>query len=1139
MDKLPNRITYFGLVLVCLLASGYQNSYGQSLRPRSSSKLTTGKWYKISIDKSGVYKLDYKFLTDDLKISKDDLTISKLGVFGYGGGALPEDNTNFNIDLPEHSIEVVDINGNDKLEENDYILFYAAGPFRWTYNSSNNLFEHTSAFYSDVQHFFLSTTEGSNKRVAIQNLSGSPTRIHTSYDFYDVSDKDSINPKQSGRIWFSSSISNFKKRIEQKLPLTTCAGGENVWIRFAYFTELNNIPLSISIDGTTIKTINLLQDNKMQYDSIKISCPSSTPIIAFTISSPITSEFYLDFIEVNTKATLNFSGSQYNFRIKDGFNTGDIKQVQIANGSYKVWNVTDGSNVKSVTLNSNGSGSNFLLNNFKIQEFVIFDNSLAYSPKAIGVIENQNLLDAPHTNNIIIVPKAWKSVGDELALFHKENSGIASLVVDVEKIYNEFSSGNKDVTGIRRFLVNQYLKSPSTTNTLSTVLFFGKACVDYKNIMKGSCEDIVPTYETNIPSDFLQSFCTDDYFGLLDINETNLDNPIKNLNIGIGRIPVNSLSEAKEALAKIKAYKSKQSFGDWRNISTTTADDYDDPPDASFYIQNEKVLSAYIKNTNVKTNQNKIYLDAFRQEQFSGGQRYEDAEKLLKDNFSFGSLLITYVGHGGFSNWAQERILSVSDLPIYKNLNSLPFLTTATCGFAPYDKPNKDKSAGERYLLQKDGGAIALLTTCREVYISDQGPFMRNFIKNFYTRKSNGNFLSFGDISKLTKNSNGMDLNSQKVVLLGDPALILNMPYYNIVTTSVSNGTDDTLKSLSKIKIKGEVQDLTNLTIADFNGFCQVTVFDKKTKNRLNYNDGNDPIPGDTFEVQESRIFRGSTNVINGKFEIEFIVPKDINYSMGLGRISYYAADTNTKPSRDASGMDTTIWVGGANLNAATDEKPPVVILFMNDDKFVYGGITNADPILLAKISDESGINTTGAGIGHDITAILDNNTRIPIILNNYYRSEAGNFTQGRINYPFYQLADGKHTIKVKAWDVYNNPGEGYTEFIVAKSEGIALRHVLNYPNPFTTNTWFQFEHNRPNEPIDVTINIMTVSGKVVKRIHQKMVTEGFRVDKQIAWNGKDDFGDPIGRGMYVYVVTIRDTKGEIAYQYEKLVILQ
>jgi hypothetical protein len=1134
MTKTIKLITYKTTILFWCICICTSNLVAQSA-------LSKGNWYKISISKTGVYKLDFNFLTKDLKIPAGDLLISKIGVFGYGGGVLNEaNNAVFNADIPENNIEVIDINGNGTLEDGDYILFYADGPYRWQFNSIKSLFEHTSAYYSDAQHFFISTTEGTGKRVVNSASLSSPVSTLNTYDYYHVMDNDSINPQLSGRIWYAGLITNFTKQTEFNLPLEQCTAGEMVAVSFNYFTELNNTLLTITINNSTVKSVNLTPSFTTQLDSFRVLCPGENAKIKFSISSPISTNFYLDNITTNSKADMQYKGSQFNFRTKLGLGTTENYQFNLSGAANaKIWCVSN--QISKPNINVSGNVKSFIFSNQVGKEFVVFEDNNAYKPVAIGKILNQNLTDLPAANNLIITHKTWLGVAKDLAKFHTEERNIVSHVVDVDEIYNEYSSGSKDVMAIRRFIIEQYNKSPSA-NKLSTVTLFGKSCVDYKGVNKtvNTCIDYVPTYETLFSNDFLESFCTDDFFGLLNPTDTNIYKNNKLLSVGIGRLPVSSLEEAKQILAKIKAYKSKESYGDWRNITTTVSDDYDNASDGSFYVQNEN-MNRFIKSTNIKTNQTKIYLDAFFQEQFSGGQRYEDAEKMLKDNFTFGSLLITYIGHGGASNWAQERVLSTSDLPIYKNLNSLPFLTTATCGFAPYDKPNSsNKSAGERFLLQKDGGAIGLLTTCREVLISDQASFMDNFIRSFYDRKTDGNFYTLGDIARETKNKNLLNSNSQKVVLLGDPALEINMPKYNVITTSVSNGASDTLKSLSKMKITGEVQDLSNSLMSNFNGFCQITVFDKINQNKLNYNDTKDPrLFKDTFETQISRIFKGSTEVINGKFSVEFIVPKDINYAIGKGKISYYAADVNQKPYRDAAGIDTTIIVGGANLDAGTDEDAPIVKLFMNDDKFVFGGITNADPFLLAKISDKSGINTTGAGVGHDITAILDGNTRLPVNLNNYYKTEQGDFTQGRINYPYYQLSEGKHSIKLKAWDVYNNPGEGYIEFFVTKSPHIALTHVLNYPNPFTTNTWFQFEHNRPNEPLDVTINIMTVSGKVVKRIAQKLSTDGFRVDKQIAWNGRDDFGDPIGRGLYIYVVTIRDSKGETAHQYEKLVLLQ
>ncbi|MBL7788801.1 MAG: type IX secretion system sortase PorU [Chitinophagales bacterium] len=1101
---------------------------------QGASVLSKGNWYKFSIDKSGVYKLDYNFLVNDLKINPQELNTTTIGIFGYGGGVSAEYFTNNSASLKENNIEIVDLNSNGVIEKEDYILFYGDGPLGKKLNLTKGWFEHTSAYYTDVQSFFLTTTEGSSKKLGTLNSGSNPIRTFNNFDLFGILDKDSFNPNLSGRIWYHKALNNIVRTTTLNLPISQCSGGEKIIITYSYLTKLSGASLTIAVNNGFVKSQSLSPSDKYQVDTLQIPCPGSNSTISFSINGSMNENLYLDFITVNGKAPLVYSGVQFNFRFKEEVGTRNNIQFNLSGAqNAKLWDVTTIGSFKNLTT------KNLIFENTSsVNEFVVFEDNNAYKPSAIGKIANQDLMSLGAAQNLIITHKTWLNQAKELAEFHKEERGIITHVVDVEHIYNEYNSGNKDISAIRRFISAIAEKSLSSTEKLATITLFGKACVDYKSVNKtnNACEDFVPTYETLYSSDYLVSFPTDDIYGLDYKIDTNLDDSDKTMAYGVGRLPVSTLEEAKDVVAKIKKYKHAKSYGDWRNQTTLVADDYDDRVDSDFYTQNE-VVSKFLEQNRIKTLQNKVYLDAFFQQQFSGGQRYEDVEKLVKDNFTFGNILMTYVGHGGEFNWSQERILSSNDLPIYKNEYSLPFVTTATCGFAPYDKPNSNnKSAGERYFLQKDGGAIGLLTTCREVLISDQGPFMNNFFASFFGT----NNKTLGDIARATKISNNIDANSQKVVLIGDPALELNLPKFNVVTTNISNGTDDTLKSLSRVKIQGEVRDLSNTIMNNFNGFCQITVLDKPTLNKLNYNDIKTPkIANDTFKTQQSRIFRGSTEVKDGKFSIEFIVPKDINYAIGRGKISYYAADVRQKPYRDASGMDTNVWIGGANLNAAADNDAPKVTLFMNDEKFAFGGITNNDPILLVKLFDSSGINTTGAGIGHDITGILDNNLRLPINLNSYYRTEQGDFMSGRINYPFYKLKDGRHTIKVKAWDVYNNPGEGYTEFIVAPSEKIALMHVLNYPNPFTTQTRFEFEHNRPNEMLDVSINIMTISGRIVKRIHQKISTEGFRVRDQIHWNGQDDFGDKIGKGVYIYTVTIRDSKGETASKYEKLVLLQ
>jgi hypothetical protein len=402
----------------------------------------------------------------------------------------------------------------------------------------------------------------------------------------------------------------------------------------------------------------------------------------------------------------------------------------------------------------------------------------------------------------------------------------------------------------------------------------------------------------------------------------------------------------------------------------------------------------------------------------------------------------------------------------------------------------------------------------------------------------NGQFQTLGDVLRNAKNKTGSSFNNRSFTLLGDPALRLTYPQHKVFTSLVNgkNTTQfpDTLSALEYVTISGFVSVDGVNPATDFNGIVTPTIFDKSS-NRSTL--GNDYLssPVLNFTTQENVIFRGPVSVVNGQFTFSFVVPKDINLAYGYGKISYYAKKNNSLI--DAHGALTNIIVGGFSENPFTDDTGPLVRLHMNNEQFVSGGITDENPDMLAFIQDDIGINTVGTGIGHDITAVLDGNTSNPFILNDFYESELDNFRKGKIRYPFRDLEEGPHTLTLKVWDVANNSTSASIDFVVVKNEELALDHVLNYPNPFSTNTQFFFEYNQPGIPVDVEIQIFTVSGKIVKTLRDKFTTNGFRSDP-IVWNGQDDYGDKIGRGVYLYKLKVVTPEGKSAEKIEKLVIL-
>ena len=379
---------------------------------------------------------------------------------------------------------------------------------------------------------------------------------------------------------------------------------------------------------------------------------------------------------------------------------------------------------------------------------------------------------------------------------------------------------------------------------------------------------------------------------------------------------------------------------------------------------------------------------------------------------------MNYVGHGGEVGLAEERVVTIPQINSWTNINSLNIFVSATCEFTKYDDPSR-VSAGEWASLNPTGGAIALMTTTRSVFFGVNSNTGQAFFRNVFERDISGLPLTFGEIVKRTKNESGSNDNKRSFTLIGDPALRISLPHYSIVTDSI-NGispsiTVDTLRALSKVRIKGHMEDFNGQIMSDINGILTPSVFDKIKVQKTLGQDFNSPEI--EYELQRNVIYKGKVSIVNGQFDFSFVVPKDIALNYGKGKLSYYGYEQNV----DAGGYDTSFVIGGIDPNGISDDEGPQVSLFMNDEDFVSGGQTDLRPVLLAKIFDENGINTVGNGIGHDVTAILDGNSSDPYVLNDYYVADLDSYQSGEIRFQFDELAKGLHTLEFKVWDVNNN----------------------------------------------------------------------------------------------------------------------
>jgi hypothetical protein len=598
------------------------------------------------------------------------------------------------------------------------------------------------------------------------------------------------------------------------------------------------------------------------------------------------------------------------------------------------------------------------------------------------------------------------------------------------------------------------------------------------------------------------------------------------VDIGIGRFPVATLKEANVLVDKVERYYEKPSFGSWRNDVAFIADD-GDANDGNIHMWQADSLANHLADNYDDINIQKIYLDNYYQESTPGGPRSSAAQSAINNKIDKGALLINYTGHGGPLGWTQERILEVDQIKSCFNIDNLPLFMTATCKFSCFDNP-EEKSAGEYLLLNENGGAIALLSTTRLVFVGPNYNLNTKFIQNIF-KKKDGKFLRLGDLFKTTKVLSGTNLNNRNFTLLGDPALRLVYPKYDVITTIIA----DTLKALGEVSIDGEIRDNGSL-LTNFNGTIYPTVYDKEIIKTTLGQESCTPMP---YRDQNNILYKGAATVKDGEFSFNFIVPRDIAYNYGAGKISYYAVNDDEQNPLDANGSEYDFVIGGNADNITYDYDPAELNLYINTRNFKDGGVTDKNPVLLADIFDLSGINTVGNGIGHDITAVLDGNTSNPYVLNDFYEAKKDNYTEGIIRFPFYNMEKGEHSLTLKVWDVFNNSSEATISFVVSDENEFTIADYITYPNPFSSSTDIYFQHNKPNQNLDVDLRIYSITGVLVKQFEENYTDNGYRIGP-INWNGKDDYGGQISPGMYIAKLDVYSDDGDFTSKSIRIILM-
>ena len=1116
----------------------------------SNTVLASGNWFQFYVEKSGVYKISKNFL-QQLGLDITAINPRKIKIYGNGGRMLPLAN---NISYPNDLIEnAIQINGeSDGIFNNeDYILFYAEGVDTWNQESRThlNLYDNKSYYYINVQG-------ADGKRISsMAQPTGNSTLNLTSFDDYQFHEQDLVNIARLGRHWFGES---FEVKNEQEFDFIFPNIDTSVPVKImltAASAAFTNTSFSVTANGNAAGTISfpaLSSNSGTEFilgflpNNSNFNGAENTKIkLKYNNNGVPGSKGFLDNIRLIAKRKLQGYGKQFHFQYDQSASNLGIVNYELSNatGINQIWDVTDPYTVSKIE-NTNQPTFSFKANLGELRKYVAVDATDFYTPlkESKSKVANQNLKGTLFKNSqgqfqdidyVIISPSSLISQAEKLANFHRNYSNLNVKVIPLELIYQEFSSGKQDIAAIRNCIKYIYENASTSTKRVKYINLFGDASYDFKNRIVNNT-NVVPIYHSlNSSTTGESSFASDDFFGLMDPSEGNIVSFFGGIDIAVGRMLVNDAKQADEMVNKVLEYHDVKSYGSWRNNFVLVSDDSDIPSDAS--LQNrQNGLANTISSEKPFLNVNKILLDSYAQEASAGGSRYPKARTDFFNAFEKGALVFNYLGHGGEDGLSAERIWEKSDGQNLSNQYKYPLFITITCEFSRFDNPFRP-TAGEYTYWNPKGGAIAMITTIRSIGQFSAENFNDGLTKNLLSYGSN-QYQSIAEALRISKNSNPNSA-TNVVFYIGDPAIMLAIPKPKIILTKVNDipvsQTIDDFKSLSKIKLTGQVTDENNNPLTNYSGEVSTTIFDKAVSRTTNNNDGNSPPIN--FNVLGETIFRGNATVTNGQFEFNFVVPRDIRVPLANGRISFYSKKNQLL--QNETGYDSTIKIGGINENAIADNISPRVKLYMNDETFVSGGTTNESPFLVANLEDENGINTA-SGIGHDIVAVLDGDVSNPFVLNDYYQTKLDDFTSGTLRFPLRNLAPGLHTITFKAWDVYNNPITAEIQFIVVGDETITLTHVLNYPNPFVSYTEFWFTHNRPYEPLEVQVQVMTITGKIVWTKNQIITTEGF-LSKEVSWDGKDDFGDRLGKGVYVYKLTVKSTLTNMkSEKFEKLVIL-
>ena len=1139
-------IRYFVRLAMCMAVLAITTGSVQALDKEyyaPESKLANGKWVKISVEESGIYHIT----TDDIRSWGLGTDLSQIHIFGYGGAPLSETmlGDNYVDDLPQVPI----------VRAGEHILFYAQGPTTWKYLNDNLQQLQVQHPYSQTG-CYLVTNDARFNDIDITKAQNAPTGpLKNTYIERIYHEEEYVNPGETGRTFLGESFVTNRSQTF-KFDLNGLVNGSTVKVYPVFAAQTTGASSSVAYSYNNAEcpqvgadnmavTLNLAHNHYELAQSIKKFTLDGTDKLDFKVDFTCRGtvhEARLDFITVNYERQLSLKNGSLAF----GLNyAGSDTTYQLTGGdaTTRVWDVTRPFAPVQMNVKMTDGIATFSPAESGRREFIAFvESSNSYSsPKYEGEVANQNIHAQATPDMIIISPSAYLEQAQRVADLHEQHDGFRVLVLDHEKVYNEFSSGTHDAMAYRRLCKMFYDRGKSEDgHWLQYLLLFGGG--NYDNRLIGANSNLLDypkllTWQSESSANEDGSITTDDYFAVL--GDGTSCSPSDRLSIAPGRMIVKSVEEARTAVNKLEKYITKPSYGSWKNQIMFVADDENN---GDHMKDSKSMIAAVRANGGENMIYNYVFIDAFTNVSNGGPRNYPDARNKMYTSLNEGVLWWNYVGHASTQNWTGEGLLMRSDVENLLYYKHLPVLFAATCEFTRFD--NATLSSGERMFLNPNGGAIAVICPARVAYIYENGFFSKAVGSHIFEGDATGRPSRIGDIIQKAKNDiSTSHNNNRRYFVFGDPAMRLayaplqaRIETINGEPVGQEGHEPFTFKGRESVEFGGKIIGLDGEVATNFDGAIISTLFGpEQSVTTHGYGKEGAKI---TYEDRPNRLAITVDTVIGGEFTVRVIIPSEVNNEYDNYRhalINLYAYDS--RDTLEAMGSNSDFYIYGYEDEEVADTiGPDIITMGLNNDYFVDGSDINESPLLLATIADESGVNFSQAGIGHSMTLTLDGTTSYNDLVSYYTPMYAEEGTLGSISYQLSELPAGMHTLRLRVWDVYNNVNEKTITFNVIQGLAPEIADIYSLFDGTAGETSFYVKHNRPDAVVSVTIEVYDLMGRPVWRTTQSGRSDMF-TSTPVTWDLLDSGGRRVPRGIYVYRATITTDGVQVATKSKKLAV--